>query len=223
MRTDISGPTSQPADLEGKLVQDPASRFQDLSLFTLEHDFRGRSAILVQLWWIVQSTMFGCSPQFMYGWRRFLLRLFGAEIGSNVLVRPSVRVTYPWKLKIGNHSWIGDNVELYTLGPITIGNNAVVSQGSYLCTGTHDYRDLGFKIEARPIVVEDEAWIAAQVFVTPGIRIGRGAVVGARSLVLTDVPDGAIAMGHPATLRGVRLPQNMEKSGTPVATDSRRP
>ena len=223
MRTDTSGLTSQPADLEGKLTQDPASRFQDLSLFTLERNFRGRSAILVQLWWIVQSTMFGCSPQFMYGWRRLLLRLFGAEIGSNVLVRPSARVTYPWKLKIGNHSWIGDNVELYTLGPITIGNNAVVSQGSYLCTGTHDHLDLTFKIEALPIVVEDEAWIAAQVFITPGIRIGRGAVIGARSLVLADVPDGAIAMGHPATVRGARLPQNLEKSGAPVANDSRRP
>jgi putative colanic acid biosynthesis acetyltransferase WcaF len=215
MRTDREGLASQPADFkEGQANEQKSGKVQDLSLFRLEQDFRGRSAVFVQLWWIVQSTLFGCSPQFMYGWRRALLRLFGAEVGSDVLVRPSVRVTYPWKLKIGNHSWIGDNVELYTLGAITIGNNAVVSQGSYLCTGTHDYRDLAFKIVARPIVVEDEAWIAAQVFVSPGIRIGRGAVVGARSLVLADVPDGAVAMGHPATVRGSRISVNIEQADT---------
>lgn len=205
MPTDTDGHVSRSADSETNQTQDPIScRVQDLSLFKLERNFRGRSAVLVQLWWIVQSTIFGCSPQFMYGWRRALLRLFGAEIGSKVLIRPSVRVTYPWKLKIGNYSWIGDNVELYTLGAITIGNNAVVSQGSYLCTGTHDYHDPSFKIEARPIVVEDEAWIAAQVFVAPGVLIGRGAVVGARSLVLADVPGGAIVVGHPAAVRGTR-------------------
>jgi putative colanic acid biosynthesis acetyltransferase WcaF len=204
MRTDADGAPSRSADSEENWGGLSLNSVQDLSLFKLDHNFRGRSAIFVQLWWIVQSTLFGCSPQFMYGWRRALLRLFGAEIGSNVLVRPSVRVTYPWKLKVGNHSWIGDNVELYTLGAITIGSHAVVSQGSYLCTGTHDYRDLSFRIEARPIVVRDEAWIAAQVFVAPGICIGKGAVVGARSLVLTDIPDGAVAMGHPARVRGTR-------------------
>ena len=205
MRTDSDNGLSRPAGLERKQFENSnLNCVQDLSSFKLESDFRGRSAFLVQLWWIVQSTIFGCSPQFMYGWRRALLRLFGADIGSNVLVRPSVRVTYPWKLKIGNHSWIGDHVELYTLGAITIGNNAVVSQGSYLCTGTHDYLDPSFRIEERPIVVEDEAWVAAQVFIAPGIRIGKGAVVGVRSLVLTDVPDGAIAMGHPAIVRGMR-------------------
>jgi putative colanic acid biosynthesis acetyltransferase WcaF len=205
MRTDVDGGLPMPDDPEnGQALKPSLGRVQDLSLFRLERNFRGRSAIFVQLWWIVQSTLFGCSPQFMYGWRRALLRLFGAHIGAKVLIRPSVRVTYPWKLKIGDHSWIGDNVELYTLGAITIGNHAVVSQGSYLCTGTHDYRDPGFKIEARPIVVEDEAWVAAQVFVAPGVHVGRRAVIGARSLVLADIPDDAVAMGHPAQVRGAR-------------------
>jgi putative colanic acid biosynthesis acetyltransferase WcaF len=188
------------------------NRYQDLGLFRLASDFRGRYPALVQLWWIVQATVFGCSPQFMYGWRRAILRLFGAKIGRNVLIRPSVRVTYPWRLTIGDGSWIGDDVGLYTLGPISIGRNAVVSQGSYLCTGTHDYRDLGFAIDAKPIVIDDEVWVAAQVFISPGVRIGRGAVVGVRSLVLSDIPGGVIAMGHPATVRKLRPPNKQSTS-----------
>ncbi len=134
-----------------------------------------------------------------------ILRLFGAKIGKDVRIRPSVRITYPWKVEIGDHSWVGDNVELYSLGPIRIGSNAVVSQGSYLCGGTHDYRDPLFSISASPVIVEDEAWVAAQAFIAPGITIGRGAVVGARSLVLSDVPPGMIASGHPARVKGPRL------------------
>jgi putative colanic acid biosynthesis acetyltransferase WcaF len=134
----------------------------------------------------------------MYGWRRFLLKLFGAKIGKSVIIRPSVKITYPWKLSIGDHSWIGDDVDLYNLGEIQIGANAVVSQKSYLCTGGHDYQSVPFDIYAKPIVVEDEAWIATDVFVAPGLTIGRGAVVGARSTVLTDIPSGMVCVGEPA-------------------------
>lgn len=183
----------------------PGTTYQDLSRFTLPAQFRGRSAIAVQLWWIAQSLLIHPTPQFMYGWRRRILRLFGAKIGENVIIRPSVRVTYPWKLEIGDNSWIGDNVELYTLGPIRIGRNCVVSQGSYLCTGSHDRRDSAFAIFAKPIVVEDEAWVASQTFIAPGVTVGRGAVVGVRSLVLKDVPAGMVVTGSPAEVRGPRL------------------
>ena len=88
--------------------------YQNLNSFNQPTDFRGRSAIIVQLWWLVQATLFACSPQFMYGWRIFLLRLFGANIGKNVIIRPTVRVTYPWKLSIGDYAWVGDHAELYT-------------------------------------------------------------------------------------------------------------
>ena len=91
---------------------------QDLSKFKLPQNFRGRNAFTVQLWWLVQGTFFRMSPQFMYGFRRFLLRLFGAKIGKKVIIRPSVKITYPWKLSIGDSSWIGDDVDLYTLGNI---------------------------------------------------------------------------------------------------------
>jgi putative colanic acid biosynthesis acetyltransferase WcaF len=124
--------------------------------------------------------------------------LFGANIGNSVIIRPSARVTYPWKLTIGDYAWIGDNVELYTLGEIVIGNNAVVSQRSYICTGSHDYTKSTFDIYALKTVIEDEAWIATDVYVAPGVTIGRGSVIGARSSVFSDMPAGMICVGTPA-------------------------
>jgi len=170
---------------------------QDLSKFKSPPGFRGRSALVVQLWWVVQATLFACSPQFMFGWRNWLLRIFGATIGSGVLIRPTVRVTYPWKLRIGDHSWVGDSVELYTLGTIHIGSNAVVSQHCYLCTGSHDLTVATFDILAKPIEVEDEAWIAAGAFVYPGVTISRGSVIAARSVVRHDTEPYGVYAGEP--------------------------
>ncbi len=177
---------------------------QDLANSRLPPGFRGRSAAFVQLWWIAQALLVHPSPQVLYGWRRFVLRLFGAKLGVDVRIRPSARITYPWKVEIGDHSWIGDHVELYSLGPIRIGSNAVVSQGSYLCAGTHDHHDRLFTLQGASITIANEAWIAAQCFIAPGVAIGAGAVVGARSLVLSDVPAGMLAAGHPARIRGRR-------------------
>jgi putative colanic acid biosynthesis acetyltransferase WcaF len=171
---------------------------QDLSLFVLPKGFRGRNAFICQLWWIVQDTLFRWSPQPMYGFRRWLLTLFGAKIGKNVLLRPTVKTTYPWKLTIGDNSWIGDDVHLYTLGEIVIGSSVCVSQDSYLCTGSRDPGQINFPIYAKPIVIKDQAWVAADVFIMPGITIGTGALVGVRSVVTADVPPLAVAVGSPA-------------------------
>jgi putative colanic acid biosynthesis acetyltransferase WcaF len=152
----------------------------------------------VQLWWLAQATLFRWSPQVLYGWRRWLLRRFGARIGVGVVIRPSVQITYPWKLTIGDHAWVGDDVVLYTLGEITIGAHAVVSQRSYLCTGSHDYTRETFDIFAKPIVIGEQAWLATDVFVAPGVAIGAGTVVGARSSVFETLPPVMIAMGSPA-------------------------
>jgi putative colanic acid biosynthesis acetyltransferase WcaF len=173
-------------------------QYQDLSKFELPRGFRSRPAWFVQLWWLVQSTLFACSPQFMYGWRRFLLRMFGAAIGTGVLIRPSAKVTYPWKVKIGDWSWIGDEVVLYSLGPVNIGNHVVVSQRSYLCAASHDPAKEAFDIFESAVNVHDQAWLAADVFVGPGRTIGRGAVVGARSSVFRDLPEGMVCLGNPA-------------------------
>ncbi|WP_142251739.1 putative colanic acid biosynthesis acetyltransferase [Bradyrhizobium sp. UNPF46] len=188
------------------MKSDERPRFQDLSRSKAPPGFRGRSGLIVLLWQSVQQTLFALSPQPAYAWRRWLLRLFGAEVGQGVLVRPTVRVTYPWKVKLGNHCWIGDNAELYSLGPITIGNNAVVSQRSYLCAATHDYKDIIFPLTAQPILIEHEAWVAADCFVAPGVTIGAGAIVGARSTVLRDVAPGTIVAGYPAVFKAKRMP-----------------
>lgn len=134
----------------------------------------------------------------MYGWRRFLLKVFGATIGKEVLIRPTARVTYPWKVRIGDRSWIGDHAELYSLGEIEIGSDVVISQRSYLCAATHDYTRASFDMMARKITVEDQAWIAADVFIAPGVTIGRGALIGARSNVFEDMPSGMFCLGSPA-------------------------
>jgi putative colanic acid biosynthesis acetyltransferase WcaF len=173
-------------------------RFQDLTQFKVPQGMRGRSAACVQAWWIVQGSLFRWSPQFLYGWRRFLLRMFGAKIGTGVLIRPSAKITYPWKLTVGDHSWIGDDAILYSWAKIEIGPHSVVSQKSYLCTGYHDHNNLSFDILAAPITIGRECWVAADVFVGPGISIGNGAVVGARSTVLHDLPPGTICLGNPA-------------------------
>ena len=99
----------------------PLEAIQDLRGFRLPPGFRGRAAWFVQLWWLVQGTAFRWSPQVCYGWRRWLLRLFGASVGQGVLVRSTASITYPWKVSIGDWSWIGDEVVLYSLGAITIG------------------------------------------------------------------------------------------------------
>ena len=185
------------ADL--KPASENGGRVQDLQAFRLPADFRGRPAWVVQLWWIVQSDFFEASPQVMYGWRRFLLRLFGCRLGKSVLVRPSVEITYPWKVSIGDYSWIGDHVTLYSLGEIHIGANVVVSQGSYLCSAAHDMQSPTFDIYDKPVFVDDEAWLASDVFVSPGVRIGQGAVVGARSSVFHDLPPMMVSFGNPKT------------------------
>ena len=194
----LSSPDQPGRPLDGE------HRYQDLRRSKSPAGYRGRSQAFVQLWWLVQSLLMHPSPQVLYGWRRFLLRAFGAKIGRGVLIRPTVRVTYPWKVVIGDYCQIGDRAELYSLGPITIGRDSVVSQDSYICTGTHDHTDPTFPLVIDPIVIEDEAWVAAGAFVGPGVTIGRGAIVGARSVVFKDIPPGQIAVGQPARLVGDR-------------------
>lgn len=174
--------------------------YQNLKSYKTPKNFRGKSGVVVQLWRVVYVVFFKNSPQIMYGWRRFLLRSFGATIGKKVIIRPTAQITYPWKLTLGDYSWIGDEVALYTLGPITVGANAVISQRSYICTGTHDYNSESFDIIAHPITIGEKCWIATDVYVAPGVSIGNGTVVGARSSVFKDIPAGKVCIGTPAVI-----------------------
>ncbi len=172
-------------------------KYQDLSKFTMPSNFRQASVIKVQLWWLIQASLFKWSPQFAYGFRSALLRLFGAKVGKNTVIRPSATFTYPWNITIGDYAWIGDDVVVYSLGPISIGAHAVVSQRSYLCAGDHDYSKIDFPIRGHRIVIEDQAWVATDVYIAPGITIGQGAVIGARSSVFKDMPSGYVCIGSP--------------------------
>lgn len=140
-----------------------------------------------------------------YGTRRALLRLFGATVAPTARVRPSVRIEIPWHLTLGDEVIVGDRAILYALGRITLGERCMVSQGTHLCAGSHDFRQRGMPLTTEPITVEHDAWVAADVFVGPGVTIGAGAVVGARAVVVKDVPAWQVAVGHPAKPIGPRL------------------
>lgn len=185
-----------------------ANRFQDLSRFA--GTARGREAWRAQLWWLFQSLLVLPTPQFMFAWRRFALVLFGAKIGKRVLIRPGVRVTYPWNVTIGDYVWIGDNATLYSVAEISIGSHSVISQEAYLCAGTHDHRDITFPFKASPIRIADECWVAARAFICPGVEMGRGAVAGAGSIVAKSVASAAVVAGNPAKVVCLRTRQAEE-------------
>lgn len=159
---------------------------------------RGRNGLIIMTWWIIQGTLFRFSLHPMYKWRNFLLRIFGARVEKGVRIRSSAKITYPWKVSIGEDSWIGDNVQLYSLEEIHIGANCVISQESYLCTGSHDVKDPYFGLITKPIHVKDGAWIASDVFIYPGVTIHELGVAAARSTVLKDIPFNEIHAGFPA-------------------------
>jgi putative colanic acid biosynthesis acetyltransferase WcaF len=199
-------PDSESIRSENETTSPTRCLYQDLTLFRTPSGFRGRGTVVVQLWWVVQETLFRWSPQALFGWRSLLLRLFGAQIGKNVRLRPTVRVTYPWKLSSGDNVWIGDDCVLYNLAEIKIGSHVALAHRVYLCTGFHDYTRLDFAIQALPIQINDEVWLTNDVFIGPGVTVGLGAVVGARSTVLNDLPGGTVSYGCPAKPVKSRLP-----------------
>lgn len=148
--------------------------------------------------WAVAHPLFALSPRTMWGWRRWLLRRFGARVGSEVHVHPSVRITIPWNLTLAAQCAVGDRAILYALGPITIGERTTVSQGAHLCAGTHDLGRPDRLLVKPPITIGDDVWIAADVFVGPGVKVGAGSVAGARAVVMKDVEAGWIVVGNPA-------------------------
>jgi putative colanic acid biosynthesis acetyltransferase WcaF len=150
------------------------------------------------LWGFVESTLFRCSPHPAYGWRRLLLRMFGAKLTGNVRIRRTVHIEIPWNLSVANNSAIGDHAIVYCLGPVTIGQNVTISQYAHLCAGTHDYHSPAMTLLKPPIAIGDNVWIATDAFVGPGVTIGERAVLGARSSAFTDLPAGMICVGSPA-------------------------
>jgi putative colanic acid biosynthesis acetyltransferase WcaF len=159
--------------------------------------FSLRNRMKRAVWNLVAALLFRPSPAPFHRWRSFLLRLFGARIGHNVHVYPGVSIWAPWNLDLSDECGVANGVTLYAQGRISIGFRAVISQGSHLCAGTHDYTLPGFPLIVQPIVIGSHAWIAAESFVHPGVTIGDGCVVGARSVVIRDLPAWMLCAGHP--------------------------
>lgn len=150
------------------------------------------------LWGGVQATVFRLSPSFLHGWRRFLLRVFGARIGRGVHVYPSARVWAPWNLEMEADACLAGNVDCYCVAKVTVRRQATVSQYSFLCTATHDFDDPAHPLLAAPIEIGQRAWVAAGVFVAPGVTVGEGGVVLARSTVLRSTEPWMVVGGVPA-------------------------
>lgn len=150
------------------------------------------------LWNLVQALLFRPSPKGLgKSWRVFLLRSFGAQIGPGCLILPSVKVLCPWNMNLGRGVVIGADVDFYSFAEIRIGDNAMVSQRTFLCTGTHDFTDPTYPLTYQPIEIGANAWVASECFVGPGVKIGAGSVVAARSVVVKDLPEWMVCAGQP--------------------------
>lgn len=163
-----------------------------------------RRELMGRVLWAACGPLFRYSPRLLWGWRCFMLRLFGAKVGRNVQIHPTATIFIPWNLEIGDWSSVGFDALIYNLGPVRIGSKVTVSQRAHLCAGSHDFRDPAMTLLKLPIDIGDEAWICADAFVGPGVGVGEGAVVGARAVVVRDVAAGIIVGGNPAKVIGKR-------------------
>lgn len=149
------------------------------------------------IWLAVQSTLFRWSPRPLHGFRAALLKLFGADIAGPVVIFPTARVTYPWKLSLAARSMVGPHVILYNLAPIRLETGANLSQFCHLCAGSHDFNRWSMALVTAPIAIGPNAWLGADVFVGPGVSVGELCVVGARSVVVNDLPARQVCVGSP--------------------------
>lgn len=155
--------------------------------------------ILVRLAWLVASrVLFLTWFPWPYGFKRSVLRFFGAEVGGGVVIKPRVNIKYPWNLRIGNHAWIGEAAWIDSLGPVSIGSNACLSQGCTVETGNHDWSQPAFDLRIEAVVVEDGAWAAVGSLLLPGSRLASHAVLGAGSVLAGDTEPYGIYVGNPA-------------------------
>ena len=160
--------------------------------------FSMSNKILRTVWRLTWLALARPTPAPLHGWRRIVLRAFGAKIGRNVRIYPSSRIWLPANLCVGDDSIIGPGVECYNQGYITIGKRVVVSQRATLCASTHDIDDSLFPLILRPIMIGDDTWVAAEAFVGPGGTIGEGSVLGARAVAMTSLPSWQLFSGNPA-------------------------
>lgn len=160
-----------------------------------------RQTQIARVLWGLCQPLFRLSPRPFWRWRVWLLRCFGAQIAKGVHIHPSARIGMPWHLRIDADAALGDGVIVYALGNIHIGARATVSQYAHLCAGTHDHRDPTRPLVRLPIHIGADAWVCADAFVGPGVRIGAAAILAARAVAMRNVPAGQMGVGNPMQLR----------------------
>lgn len=159
----------------------------------------------VYLWGAVELTLLTNPWQISSSLRAKVLRTFGATIGEGVIIRPRTRVKYPWKLTIGDRSWIGEGVWIHNQDEVVVGEDAVISQETFITTGSHDHR-IDMALITKPVTIEDGAWITSRCVVTGGVTVGRSALVQPLTRVSKNVPPNVIFGSEPPKNRGLRFP-----------------
>lgn len=183
----------------------------DLSQYTTGDYHPGASFLKQLLWYFINAGVLNAYWLPFSSVRVALLRLFGAKIGKGVCIKPAVNIKYPWRLSIGDYSWIGEGVWIDNLKEVSIGSHVCISQGSLLLCGNHDYKDPHFGLTAQAIRIADGAWIASKATVCPGVNVGEGGVLSVGSVASKDIPPYQVFAGVPATFQRVREIQGTSK------------
>lgn len=190
----------------------------DLSSYSSAHFDRGAGKFREALWLLVSLFLFRLCPFSLSPFKRMVLRAFGASIGRGVVIKPDVKITFPWKLKVGDFVWLGEECWLLNLDQITIGNNVCISQAAFVCTGNHNYRLPAFDLIVKPVVIEDGAWLGARCWVGPGSKIGSHAVLAAGSVWSGEMESWGIYQGNPAVFIKRRAMENSSENGIKPAS-----
>jgi putative colanic acid biosynthesis acetyltransferase WcaF len=183
-----------------------------LATFKKNHKIANKGLIQQVVWLLAGHPILRSSWLPGAAWRVALLRLFGATIGCGVRIKTGVRIKYPWRLRVGNDCWIGEDCWIDNMADVVMGNDVCISQGCYLCTGNHDWKDPSFSMFASPIVLEDGCWVASRSVLGPGVVIGESGIAAIGSVVWQNIPAGEIHGGNPAAFRGLRMLEDSKMS-----------
>jgi len=172
----------------------------DLSRYEARAFDRGASRLKEALWLLVSFFLFRLCPLKLSVLKCWVLRRFGAHVGRGVVIKPQVKITFPWRLTLGDHVWLGEEAWVLNLAPVRLDNDVCVSQRVFICAGNHDYRSPAFKLVTEPIRIESGAWLAAGSLVGPGVSVGTHAVLSAGSVATTNLEPYGVYQGNPARL-----------------------
>jgi putative colanic acid biosynthesis acetyltransferase WcaF len=185
----------------------------NLSRYDNSHYHPGAGTLRRAAWYVFNALVFDSWVMPVSAVKRPLLRLFGARIGRGVVIKPRVNIKNPWRLSIGDHCWVGEGVWIDNVADVRIGSNVCLSQGAYLVTGNHDYRDDAFRLVTGDITIEDGVWVAAFAVVCPGVTIRSGCVLSVRCVATADTEPGWVYQGSPAVKVRPRHAQRMKLAG----------